>query len=259
MSLSTTAPRVNAALGQVLFRQLFEKESSTYTYLLGAANGEAVLIDPVLETVERDLKLVEELGLVLKYAVNTHCHADHVTGTGKIKEKLGGVVRTAIGEHAESKADILLKDGDKLELGGASGVEGGALSLTAVHTPGHTGGCLTYVLNEGTMAFTGDTLLIRGCGRTDFQSGSAKTLFRSVREKIFGRLPDSCVLYPAHDYQGRTSTTVWEEKKFNPRLGLEKTEAQFVDIMDNLNLPYPKKIDQAVPANQVCGVFSESN
>jgi len=242
----------------LLFRQLFEKESSTYTYLLAAPNGDAVLIDPVLETVERDLKLVEELELTLKYAINTHCHADHVTGTGKIKEKLSAV-QTAIGEYAESRADILLKDGDKIEFGGSGTTgRGAAWFLTAVHTPGHTGGCVTYVLNDETKAFTGDTLLIRGCGRTDFQSGSATTLFRSVRDQIFEKLPETCVLYPAHDYQGRTCTTVSEEKRHNPRLGLEKTEAEFVEIMENLNLPYPKKIDVAVPANQVCGVFETS-
>lgn len=227
----------------LLFRQLFESVSSTYTYLLAdIETKEAVLIDPVLETVDRDIKLIDELGLSLKVAVNTHCHADHITGTGLLKKKLYGV-KSAISKHSGASADILLSEGDSITFG--------KHCLKARETPGHTDGCITFVTGDETMAFTGDTLLIRGCGRTDFQQGCSERLYQSVHEKIF-TLPGHCLIYPAHDYKGQTVSTVDEEKKYNPRL--TKSLEEFVKIMNNLNLPKPKQIDIAVPANLVCGL-----
>mmetsp|Transcript_31108 Transcript_31108/g.48724 ORF Transcript_31108/g.48724 Transcript_31108/m.48724 type:complete len:302 (+) Transcript_31108:43-948(+) len=230
----------------LIFRQLFEATSSTYTYLLAdASSKEAILIDPVLETVERDVSLISQLGLTLKYGLNTHCHADHITGTGQLKQKIAGL-KSVISEAAGCRADLLLNHGDSITFG--------THTLSARATPGHTTGCMTFVLNGGEMAFTGDTLLIRGCGRTDFQGGSSATLYESVHREVF-TLPDECLLYPAHDYRGNTCSSVKEEREFNPRL--TKTQTEFQDIMANLNLPYPKQIDKAVPANLVCGIQEE--
>lgn len=227
----------------LFFRQLFEKESSTYTYLLADRDTkEAIIIDPVLETIDRDLKLINELGLNLTLAVNTHCHADHITSTGLMKKRLAGL-KSAISKFSGASADILLSEGDKITFG--------KHHLTVRETPGHTDGCTTLVTDDQSMAFTGDALLIRGCGRTDFQQGCPKKLYQSVHQKIFS-LPDQCLIYPAHDYLGQTVSTVGEERKFNPRL--TKNLDEFVHIMNNLNLPKPKKIDIAVPANLVCGV-----
>ncbi|XDV40832.1 hypothetical protein PO909_009833 [Leuciscus waleckii] len=229
--------------GAPLFRQLFESESSTYTYLLADTDTrEAVLIDPVLETVDRDLQLINQLGLKLIVAVNTHCHADHITGTGLLKKKVFGL-KSGISKHSGATADILLSEGDRITFG--------KHCLTVRETPGHTDGCLTYVTGDQRMAFTGDAILIRGCGRTDFQQGCPKRLYESIHKKIF-TLPAHCFIYPAHDYKGQTVSTVDEEKKFNPRL--TKTLDEFVNIMNNLNLPKPKKIDISVPANLVCGL-----
>lgn len=227
----------------LIFRQLFEPVSSTYTYLLADADTkEAVLIDPVLETANRDATLVKDLGLKMVYAANTHCHADHITGTGVLKKLLPGS-KSVISKDSGAIADIHIQEGDHIKFG--------RYSLEVRSTPGHTDGCLTYVLNDKSMAFTGDALLIRGCGRTDFQQGCPNTLYHSVHSKIFS-LPDSCHLYPAHDYKGQTVTTVDEEKRLNPRL--TKSEAEFVKIMNNLNLPKPGQIDIAVPANLKCGI-----
>ncbi len=229
---------------QAIFRQLFEPESSTYTYLLAdGETKEAVLIDPVKETVDRDLKLVEELGLTLTHVLDTHVHADHVTGSGEIRRRTGA--KTVVSARAGADcADVRVDDGDAVRFGKH------ALEVRA--TPGHTDGCVTYVLDDSTMAFTGDALLIRGCGRTDFQQGDARKLFRSVTEKIF-TLPDDAKLYPGHDYKGRTVTTVAEERAFNPRLA-GKTEDEFVRIMSELKLAPPKKIAVAVPSNRRCGL-----
>ncbi|KAJ8404980.1 hypothetical protein AAFF_G00329010 [Aldrovandia affinis] len=228
----------------LIFRQLFESESSTYTYLLGDPESrEAVIIDPVLETVERDLKLLEELELTLKVAVNTHCHADHITSTGLLKRRVVGS-KSAICRMSGATADILLSEGDHITFG--------KHDLTVRETPGHTDGCMTLVLGDQSMAFTGDALLIRGCGRTDFQQGCSKRLYNSVHQKIF-TLPEHCLVYPAHDYRGCTVSTVKEEKRFNPRL--TKTLEEFVHIMAKLNLPKPAKIDIAVPANLECNKF----
>ncbi|XP_028985576.1 persulfide dioxygenase ETHE1, mitochondrial-like [Betta splendens] len=227
----------------LLFRQLFESESSTYTYLLAdAQTKEAVLIDPVLETIDRDLKLIEELGLDLKVAVNTHCHADHITSTGLMKNRVVGL-QSAISKFSGAAADIQLSEGDHIAFG--------KQRLTVRETPGHTDGCVTLVLGDQSMAFTGDALLIRGCGRTDFPQGCPNQLYQSIHQKIFS-LPDQCLVYPAHDYLGQTVSTVGEERKFNPRL--TKSLQEFMSIMNNLNLPKPDKMDIAVSANLICGV-----
>ncbi|XP_059497356.1 persulfide dioxygenase ETHE1, mitochondrial-like isoform X1 [Stegostoma tigrinum] len=242
-SLSKQYSQQAAKAEGLIFRQLFEKISCTYTYLLADSRSkEAVIIDPVIEEVNRDVKLIEDLGLKLLYAANTHCHADHVTGTGLLKKMLIGC-QSVISKDSGAMADIYIKEGDIINFG--------KFFLEARSTPGHTDGCLTFVLNDQTMAFTGDALLIRGCGRTDFQQGNAETLYRSVHGKIF-TLPADCLLYPAHDYTGQTMTTVDEERRLNPRLTKPLTE--FVTLMNNLNLPKPAQIDVAVPANLRCGV-----
>ncbi|XP_076247744.1 persulfide dioxygenase ETHE1, mitochondrial [Calliopsis andreniformis] len=227
-----------------LFRQLFDPVSCTYTYLLADINDKtAILIDPVLEWAERDKKIIEELGLTLKYALNTHMHADHITGTGRLKSLLPGCL-SVISRTSGAKADLHLDPDDQVKFG--------RHQLRVLPTPGHTEGCVTYVCDQQGIAFTGDALLIRGCGRTDFQGGSPEVLYKSVHTKIF-TLPSNYKLYPAHDYNGRTVTTVAEEKAFNPRL--TKSLNEFVDIMNNLNLAYPKMIDKAVPANKLCGLY----
>lgn len=229
----------------MLFRQLYDGESSTYTYLLAdEVSGAAVIIDPVLEQVERDVALVRELGLTLRYALDTHVHADHVTGAGALRERLGA--RTVVSERGGAPcADVQVKDGDTIRFG--------RYTLSVRETPGHTDGCVSYVTQDQGMAFTGDALLVRGSGRTDFQQGDARRLYRSVHEQLFS-LPDACLLYPAHDYKGRTVTSVGEEKAHNPRLGGARTADEFVAIMAKLELPRPKKIDIAVPANLACGL-----
>ncbi|KAK4787621.1 hypothetical protein SAY86_011454 [Trapa natans] len=248
---SSTADYTTSGGGKLLFHQLFEEESYTYTYLLADASHPekpAVLIDPVDRTVERDLKLVKELGLKLIYAMNTHVHADHVTGTGLIKMKAPSV-KSVISSASNAKADRLIKAGEKIIFGN--------LFLEVRATPGHTSGCVTYVSGDGPcqpqprMAFTGDALLIRGCGRTDFQGGSSSQLYHSVHSQIF-TLPKETLVYPAHDYKGFSVSTVEEEMLYNPRLS--KDEETFKNIMENLGLPYPKKIDVAVPSNMVCGL-----
>jgi len=228
----------------LIFRQLFDPTSSTYTYLLGCSvTKEAVLIDPVFEQVRRDAALIAELGLDLKWSLETHVHADHVTGAWLLKQREGCQIALAEASGATG-ADRLLTDGDRVEFG--------RRSLEVRATPGHTSGCLTYVLDDESMAFTGDCIMIRGSGRTDFQQGDPRALYRSVRSRIFC-LPESCLLYPAHDYRGLTATSVAEEKKYNPRLGGEVGEGDYVGYMKNLDLPHPKKIDEAVPANLRCG------
>ncbi|XP_065049477.1 persulfide dioxygenase ETHE1 homolog, mitochondrial-like [Musa acuminata AAA Group] len=234
-----------------LLRQLFEKESSTYTYLLADLahpDKPAVLVDPVDRTVDRDISLVKELGLKLIYAMNTHVHADHVTGTGLIKKKMPEV-KSVISKVSNAKADHVVEHGDKIYFGD--------LFLEVRATPGHTQGCVTYVTGNGPdqpyprMAFTGDALLIHGCGRTDFQAGNSRQLYQSVHSQIF-TLPKETLIYPAHDYKGFTVSTVGEEMLYNPRL--TKDEEAFKSIMENLKLDYPKMMDVAVPANMVCGL-----
>ncbi|XP_042457857.1 persulfide dioxygenase ETHE1 homolog, mitochondrial-like isoform X1 [Zingiber officinale] len=240
-----------ASPSRLLLRQLFEKESSTYTYLLADLahpDKPAVLVDPVDKTVDRDTNLVKELGLKLIYAMNTHVHADHVTGTGLIKKKMPGV-KSVISKASTAQADHLVDHADKIYFGG--------LFLEVRATPGHTVGCVTYVTGDGPdqphprIAFTGDTLLIHGCGRTDFQGGSSHQLYQSVHSQIF-TLPKDTLIYPAHDYKGFTVSTVGEELLYNPRL--TKDEETFKSIMEDLKLTYPKMIDIAVPANMACGL-----
>src|SRR5215471_979972 len=228
----------------LLFRQLFDPQSSTYTYLLACAKSrEALLIDPVYEQVRRDVALLNELEVKLLYTLETHVHADHVTGAWLLKQRMGS--RIVVGQASGAQgADLYLKHGDKIRFG--------SRYLEVRATPGHTHGCVSYVLDDETMAFTGDCVLIRGCGRTDFQEGESHDMYRSVHLQLF-TLPDSCLLYPGHDYRGLTSTSVGEEKRFNPRLGGALSETDFVGFMKNLNLPHPKKIDIAVPANLKCG------
>ena len=228
----------------MIFRQLFDPQSSTYTYLLAdPATREAVLIDPVFEHARRDAALVEELGLKLLFTLETHVHADHVTGAALLRKSLGSKIALPKDSGAEG-GDRYLADGDKVAFG--------KRSLEARATPGHTSGCMSYVLDDHGMAFTGDALLIRGCGRTDFQQGDARQLFRSVRERIFS-LPDGCMLYPGHDYKGLTASSVGEERMYNPRLAESIGEGDFVGYMTNLGLPHPKLMQVAVPANLKCG------
>jgi sulfur dioxygenase len=228
----------------LVFRQLFDPQSSTYTYLLGdRASGAAVLIDPVFEQVRRDAALLGELGLKLVATLETHVHADHVTAAWLLKQRTGSRIAVAAASGAQG-ADLYLKHGDKIAFG--------TRHIEVRATPGHTHGCLSFVLDDESSAFTGDCLLIRGCGRTDFQDGEPHDMYRSVHLQLF-TLPDFCTLYPGHDYRGLTSTSVAEEKRFNPRLGGALSENDFVRYMENLNLPHPKKIDIAVPANLKCG------
>ncbi len=228
----------------LVFRQLFDPQSSTYTYLLGdTASGEALLIDTVYEQVRRDTALLRELGLRVVATLDTHVHADHVTGAWLMKAGAGSQILVAAASGA-TDADRLLRHGDRITFG--------ARHLDVRATPGHTAGCLTYVLDDLSMAFTGDALLIRGCGRTDFQQGSPARLYRSVHEQILS-LPPECLLYPAHDYRGLTATSVAEESRYNPRLGGDVDEADFIGYMNNLGLPHPKLMDIAVPANLRCG------
>jgi sulfur dioxygenase len=228
----------------LVFRQLFDPSSSTYTYLLGDSEaGEAVLIDPVFENERRDVALLRELGLKLVATLDTHVHADHVTGAWLLKQRCHSQILLAEASGA-ANADRLLRHGDRVGFG--------RRQLEVRATPGHTSGCLTYVLDDRSMAFTGDCLLIRGCGRTDFQQGSPATLYRSVHEQILS-LPGACLLYPGHDYRGLTVTSVAEEKRFNPRLGGDVDASDFAGYMNNLGLPHPKLMDIAVPANLRCG------
>jgi sulfur dioxygenase len=240
MSKGGAIVRKGEAIG---LKQLFDDESSTYTYLLwDNQSKDAILIDPVDIMVDRDLKEVAALGLNLVYGVNTHAHADHITGTHLLKQRVDGL-KSVIATASGAKADIHIDHGDRIVFG--------SRFIEARATPGHTNGCLSYVSDDQAFVLTGDALLIQGCGRTDFQGGSAEKLYESVHTQIFS-LPEDTIVYPAHDYKGRLSSTVGAEKTTNPRLS--KSLDEFVDIMKNLNLDYPKKIDVAVPANMRCGV-----
>ncbi|RMH42624.1 MAG: MBL fold metallo-hydrolase [Deltaproteobacteria bacterium] len=230
----------------MIFRQLVDPDTSTYTYLLAdETTRDAVLIDPVREQVDRDVALLDELGLRLVYTLETHVHADHVTGSGTLRDRVGARTVASVRAGADC-ADVRVDHGDRIEFG--------RHTIEVLATPGHTAGCVTYVVRDGdrVLAFTGDALFVRGCGRTDFQQGDARTLFRSVRDVIFA-LPDHTLVYPGHDYRGYTVTTVAEEKRHNPRLRLGVTEDEFVAIMGGLNLPKPRHMDVAVPANLACG------
>ncbi|ABA21415.1 Beta-lactamase-like protein [Trichormus variabilis ATCC 29413] len=226
----------------MLFRQLFDPETSTYTYLIADLETKtAAFVDPVLEQVERDQKLLTELDLTLGYCLETHIHADHITGAGKLREKIGCENIVPFGANAAC-ANKKMQPGDVLQFG--------SIVIEAIATPGHTDSHLAYLVNK-THLLTGDSLLIRGCGRTDFQSGSAAALYDSITKNLW-TLPDSTLVYPGHDYHGQTVSTIGEEKKFNLRL-VGRSRSEFIELMGNLNLPNPRKIMEAVPANQRCG------
>lgn len=225
----------------LLFRQLFDRESSTYTYLLAdTETGDAALVDPVLEQHTRDLALLEELGLRLRFVLETHVHADHVTAAGLLRERTGA--RTVASARGAPCADQHVGHGEVLRLG--------AMTITALATPGHTDDSLSYAVDG--RVFTGDALLVRGTGRTDFQNGDPGALYRSIHEVLL-RLPDDTVVYPGHDYKGFTSSTIGEERRHNPRVA-GKTEEEFVALLNGLDLPPPKRLAEAVPRNRACGV-----
>lgn len=225
----------------LLFRQLFDRESSTYTYLLAdTETGDAALVDPVLEQHTRDLALLDELGLRLRFVLETHVHADHVTAAGLLRERTGA--RTVASARGAPCADQHVGHGEVLRLG--------ATTITALATPGHTDDSLSYAIDG--MVFTGDALLVRGTGRTDFQNGDPRALYRSIHEVLL-RLPDDTVVYPGHDYKGFTSSTIGEERRHNPRVA-GKTEEEFVALLNGLDLPPPKRLAEAVPRNRACGV-----
>ena len=229
----------------MIFRQLFDSVSGTYSYLLASrAGGEALILDPVLEKVDRYCQLLRELDLRLVKAVDTHLHADHVTGLGELRDRTHCV--TIMGE--QSKADVVamrVADGDKVMIEG--------LSLDVMYTPGHTDDSYSYLM--GDRVFTGDTLLIRGTGRTDFQNGSARAQYDSIFGRLL-KLPDETMVFPAHDYKGDTVSTIGEEKRFNPRLQVHSVD-EYVELMNNLNLPNPKLMDVVVPANMQVGLHQD--
>jgi glyoxylase-like metal-dependent hydrolase (beta-lactamase superfamily II) len=230
--------------GQTMqMRQLFDRDSSTYSYLLwDKQNLEAVMIDPVLEQSERDIRLIEELGLVLRYSLETHIHADHITGGGLLRERFN--CHVAVHGNAQVPcADVWLKQGDHVLFGDNA--------LKVLYTPGHTDTDICYLAAD--RVFTGDTLLIRGSGRTDFQSGDAGKAFDSITHQLFV-LPDRIRVYPAHDYNGMTTSTIGEEKRHNPRLGNNQTREGYMRIMSDMDLEKPQKIDLAVAGNQRCGI-----
>ncbi|MBJ8506754.1 MBL fold metallo-hydrolase [Acinetobacter seifertii] len=231
----------------MFFKQFFEQESSTYTYMLGCEETrEAVLIDPVASDIEIYAKELEKHQFTLIYTLDTHVHADHITAANLLRERFH--CKSVLHRNSDvSCGDILITDGCTLKLG--------KLSIEARYTPGHTNACTSYLV--GNMVFTGDALLIDGCGRTDFQQGNAGTLYDSIHKQLFS-LPDDTIVYPGHDYKGRLSSTIGNERLNNARLGQNRSREDFIKLMNNLNLPYPKQIDKALPANQACGSISQS-
>ena len=224
----------------MIFRQLFDHETYTFTYLLAdEASRDAIIIDPVKEQLSRDLKLIEELGLTLRYAFDTHVHADHITSAGALRDATECKTGVSIGGDVAC-ADLALKDGDEIKFG--------SHTLHVLTTPGHTDSCLSF--RVGNRVFSGDALFIRGTGRTDFQQGDAGRLYDSISNKLY-TLPDDTLVYPGHDYRGNTMTTIGEEKQFNPRM--KHSRDRFIEKMAALDLPDPKKIMEAVPANLACG------
>lgn len=224
-------------------RQLFDRDTSTYTYLIAdEVTSEAAIIDPVKEQLERDVLLIKQLGFNLKYVLETHVHADHITSSGQLREEFSAKV--VLHENSGAKcADMLITDNEVLKLG--------EVEIKALHTPGHTNADLSFVVED--IVFTGDALLVRDCGRTDFQLGDSTTLYNSINDKIFS-LDDATTIYPGHDYYGFTASSVKEEKQFNNRLGNGKTQDEFVEIMANLDLALPKRIKESVPGNTNCGL-----
>ena len=224
-------------------RQLFDYDTCTYTYLIwDETTLETAVIDSVIENAERDTALIKELGLTVKYLLETHIHADHITGAGKLRQQVGG--QLVIHKNSGSEcADILANEGDSFQLG--------QQAIHVIHTPGHTNNDISYHIDGA--VFTGDTLLVRDCGRTDFQLGDNAALYQSLTQKLFN-LPEDTLVFPAHDYKGFSQTTIGEEKQFNTRVGQGKSFETFSTIMDNLNLPNPKRIDISVPGNLKCGL-----
>lgn len=224
-------------------RQFFDLQSSTYSYLLWDTDtGEAALIDSVKEQVERDTQMIRELELDLRYLLETHIHADHITGAGELRKRFDAKVLVHKNSGSQC-ADQLLGDKDTIMLGKEK--------IQVLYTPGHTNTDISYLIDGA--VFTGDTLLIRGSGRTDFQSGNASEAYDSIMNKLF-TLSDLTIIYPGHDYEGRTVSSIGEEKKYNPRLGNGKTREEYIKIMDNMDLPKPKMIEKAVPGNMECGL-----
>jgi glyoxylase-like metal-dependent hydrolase (beta-lactamase superfamily II) len=234
----------------MIFRQLSEPESSTYTYLIGCSDTrQAVLVDPVIETVDRDLAVLQEMELELAYTLETHIHADHITSAARLRSLTG--CRVAYPAHdMPAEADVAVSEVDPLAVG--------TVALQPLFTPGHTDGHHSYLIGgvDAARVMTGDALLIDGCGRTDFQGGCASTLYKSVHDKIFS-LADDTLVYPGHDYNHRRISTVGQERARNPRLGAGKSLEEFAVIMAALDLPTPKKLDVAVPANRRCGMADE--
>lgn len=231
----------------MIFRQLFEPSSSTYTYLIACEEqGIAALIDPVLETVDRDLETIRSLDLKLEYTIDTHIHADHLTSATKLRALADSKIVYPMQAELPC-ADMQVEDGKIFRIG--------SVELHPLFTPGHTDHHYSYLIKQDTqqMVFSGDALLIDACGRTDFQSGDANTLFDSIQDKLFS-LPNDTLVYPGHDYAGRHVSSIAQEKARNPRLGNDISKEEFVSIMDSLDLPYPSKIDFAVPGNEACGV-----
>ena len=227
----------------MIFRQLFEPLSSTYTYLLGCEEtGQAILVDPVIISMDRDLERISQLGLTLAYSIDTHIHADHITAALELRNKTGSKIAAPAYDNLPC-ADVMIDEDIPFKVG--------TILLQPLHTPGHTAGHFSYLFDD--KIFTGDALLIEGCGRTDFQEGNTENLYRSITEKLF-LLPDDTLVYPAHDYKDRRVSSIAQEKKRNTRVGKGNTFEQFDKIMRNLNLSYPKFIDYAVPGNQQCGV-----
>ncbi len=231
----------------MIFKQLLEPVSSTYTYLLGCEQtGQAVLIDPVVNSIDRYLQVIQRLGLKIAYTVETHIHADHITAALELKKRAGSKIAAPAFDCLPC-TDFGTEEGRPLQVG--------SITLTGLHTPGHTDGHFAYLVGE--RIFTGDALLIDGCGRTDFQNGNAEALYGSVTHKLFA-LPGETLVYPAHDYTGRHVSSIEQEKARNPRLGAGKSLEEFQQIMATLNLPYPKFIDYAVPGNKGCGICPSS-
>jgi sulfur dioxygenase len=234
---------ISATTSSLMLEHLYDRDSCTYTYLLiDTETQEGAIIDPVWEHFDRDMQIISERGIELLYSLETHAHADHVTSSGKLRQMTGAKI--VFGEKAGIQSiDISIKHNEELKLGN--------YSIRALSTPGHTSACTSYYING--MVFTGDTLLIRGCGRTDFQDGDPADLFDSITQQLF-TLENATKVYPGHDYNGRINSTIGEEKRWNLRLGNNRPKAEFVELMNNLNLDMPKKINEAVPANMSCGI-----
>lgn len=227
----------------MIFRQLYEPVSSTYTYLLGCPeSGQAILVDPVVNAIDRDLEELSRLGLTLAFTLDTHIHADHITSALQLKQRCGSRIAAPAWDRLPC-TDEPIEEGKPFRVG--------SIEIQPLHTPGHTDGHFAYLLGE--RVFTGDSLLIDGCGRTDFQNGDSEAQYRSVREKLF-TLPDDTLVYPGHDYQERRVSSIAQEKARNPRLGKDRSLAEFRKLMADLQLAYPTFIDYAVPGNRQCGV-----